>query len=101
MMPLSRAQKQHILKVVDNGDAFTPSRSAAVPASNRVAKTPPPVGRAAVNVTARVPIASSSGLYDSNGKLRRNGKQDCRHNNCRGMTDLVDDNHSVPHANIG
>src|SRR5258705_2599824 len=95
----TRAERQHILTTTNNGDGFTPSRSAAVPATVRAAVPQKKVGRAPINVAVRVPVAPT-GLYDSNGKLSRAGKQDCRHNDCRGMSDLVDDNHSIPHSNL-
>lgn len=95
----ARAQRQNILRTTEFGNSFNPSRSATAPATVRVATAKPRASNAAVNVAVRIPVAPIS-LYDINGKLKRNGKQDCRHNNCGGMTGLVDDNHSVPHANI-
>jgi hypothetical protein len=84
------------------GNTFDPSRSSVTPASGRIATPRKPVGKAAVNVAVRVPVANApaqAALYQ-NGKLTRAAKQDCRHNHCGGMTDLVDDNHSIPAANI-
>ncbi len=89
------AVKTHILTTYLDG-SLTPSRSAVpvatsakILARNREATAP-----------IRVVGKPATAVFNAAGTMNQTAKRDCRHGNCKGLNDFVDDNHSIPHSNI-
>lgn len=75
--------------------SMTPSRS-AVPVATPRAIMARKVERTG---TIRVTAQPATAIFNAAGTMNQSAKKDCR-GNCKGLTDFVDDNHSIPHSNI-